>query len=171
MARKKGSLREFQEHLAARLTVAAQGKASAALLGVQAGNDYWLLNLSDSGEIVPLPPLAPVPLTKSWFSGIANIRGNLYSVADFSALRGGEPTPMNAASRLLLVGTRHGSNAALLVTRMLGLKNPETLTSVPAAEGQHPWEAEHLVDADGREWKKLNVRALLADPDFMEIGA
>ncbi|MBK8523988.1 MAG: chemotaxis protein CheW [Betaproteobacteria bacterium] len=168
---KKISLREFQEHLAARLTIAAQGKASSALLGVQAGNDYWLLNLSDSGEIVPLPSLAPVPLTKPWFSGIANIRGNLYSVADFSALRGGEPTPMNASSRLLLVGTRHGSNAALLVTRMLGLKNPETLTSAPATEGPHPWEAERLVDADGREWKKLNVRALLADPDFMEIGA
>jgi twitching motility protein PilI len=171
VARKKGSLREFQEHLAARLTVAAQGKASAALLGVQAGNDYWLLNLSDSGEIVPLPPLAQVPLTKPWFSGIANIRGNLYSVADFSALRGGEPTPMNAASRLLLVGTRHGSNAALLVTRMLGLKNPEALTSAPTAGDQHPWESERLVDTDGREWKKLNVRALLADPDFMEISA
>lgn len=171
MARKKGSLREFQEHLAARLTSAAQGKASSALLGVQAGSDFWLLNLSDSGEIVPLPPIAPVPLTKPWFSGIANIRGKLYSVADFSALRGGEPTPTNAASRLLLIGTRHGSNAALLVTRMLGLKNPDTLTPVPAGENRHPWEAEKLVDADGREWKKLNVRALLADPEFMEIGA
>lgn len=168
---KKISLREFQEHLAARLNVAAQGKASSALLGVQVGNDYWLLNLSDSGEIVPLPPLAPVPLTKPWFSGIANIRGNLYSVADFSALRGGEPTPTNSSSRLLLIGTRYGSNAALLVTRMLGLKNPETLTPTGSGEGKHPWEAEQLVDADGREWKKLNVRALLADPEFMEIGA
>lgn len=168
---KKISLREFQEHLAARLTSAAQGKASSALLGIQTGTDYWLLNLSDSGEIVPLPPLTTVPLTKSWFSGIANIRGNLYSVADFSALRGGESTPMNAASRLLLVGTRHGSNAALLVTRMLGLKNPDQFTAVPPDNAQHPWEAEHLVDSDGRKWKKLNVRALLADPDFMEIGA
>lgn len=168
---KKISLREFQEHLAARLTIAAQGKTSSALLGVQAGNDYWLLNLSDSGEIVPLPPLAPVPLTKPWFSGIANIRGNLYSVADFSALRGGEPTPMNSASRLLLIGTRHGSNAALLVTRMLGLKNPEALTAAPSSDNNHPWETERLVDGDGREWKKLNVRALLADPEFMEIGA
>lgn len=168
---KKISLREFQEHLAARLTSAAQGQASLALLGVQAGTDYWLLNLSDSGEIVPLPPLAPVPLTKPWFSGIANIRGNLYSVADFSALRGGEPTPLNASSRLLLIGTRHGSNAALLVTRMLGLKNPDALTPVPVSADAHPWEAERLRDADGREWKKLNVRALLADPAFMEIGA
>lgn len=168
---KKISLREFQEHLAARLSSAAKGQATSALLGVQAGSDFWLLNLSDSGEIVPLPPLAPVPLTRPWFAGIANIRGNLYSVADFSAFRGGEPTPTNAASRLLLIGTRHGSNAALLVTRMLGLKNPELFSAQPAAAGALPWEAERLVDGDGREWKKLNVRELLADPDFMEIGA
>ncbi len=167
---KKISLREFQEHLAARLTSAAQGKASAALLGVQTGSDYWLLNLSDSGEIVPLPPLTSVPLTKPWYAGIANIRGNLYSVADFSALRGGEATPMNAASRLLLIGTRHGSNAALLVNRMLGLKNPDQFTAVADAN-PHPWESGRVVDNDGREWKKLNVRALLADPEFMEIGA
>ncbi|MFC5302211.1 chemotaxis protein CheW [Azospira restricta] len=169
---KKISLREFQEHLAARLSSAAQGQATAALLGVQAGNDYWLLNLSDSGEIVPLPPLAPVPLTRPWFAGIANIRGNLYSVADFSAFRGGEPTPVNATSRLLLIGTRHGSNAALLVTRMLGLKNPEQFSpAASTADAARPWESERLVDGDGREWRRLNVRALLADPDFMEIGA
>mgnify|MGYP000934342096 FL=1 len=168
---KKISLREFQEHLAARLTSAAQGKANPALLGVQTGNDYWLLNLSEAGEIVPLPSLTPVPLTKPWFSGIANIRGNLYSVADFSALRGGDPTPLNAASRLLLVGTRHGSNAALLVTRMLGLKNPDQFSAATATDDAHPWEGGRVVDGDGREWKRLNVRAMLADPAFMEIGA
>ncbi len=171
MAKKKTSLREFQEHLAARLSSAAQGQTKTTLLGFQAGQDNWLLNLSDSGEIVPLPPLAPVPLTKTWFAGIANIRGNLYSVADFSAFRGGEPTPLNAASRLLLVGTRHGTNAALLVTRLLGLKNPDTLTPMATEGDPRPWEAERLVDGEGRQWKKLNVRELLADPNFMEIGA
>lgn len=168
---KKISLRQFQEHLAARLSSAARGQASRALLGVQAGSDYWLLDLCDSGEIVPLSPLTPVPLTKPWFAGIANVRGNLYAVADFSSLRGGEPAPPTAASRLLLVGARHGSNAALLVTRMLGLKNPELLTPVAGEGGLQPWEAGRLIDAEGREWKKLDVRALLADPAFMAVGA
>jgi twitching motility protein PilI len=85
-------------------------------LGVQAGPDYWLLDLADSGEIVPLTPLTEVPLTKPWFAGIANIRGNLHSVVDLSAFVGKEATPRNTSSRLLLIGTRHGSNAALLVT-------------------------------------------------------
>ena len=73
---KKGSLRDFQAHLAKRLAGASE-QSAAGLLGVQSGADFWLLNLSDSGEIIPLPQLTTVPLTKNWFVGIANIRGNL----------------------------------------------------------------------------------------------
>ena len=167
---KKISLREFQAHLAARLA-GASTQTAAGLLGVQAGGEFWLLNLSDSGEIVPLAPLTHVPLTKPWFAGIANIRGNLYSVADFSGFQGKESTPQNAASRLLLIGTRHGSNAALLVTRMLGLRNVEALNPAAVEPDAPVWANEAYTDNEGRLWKKLNVRELLADESFMEIGA
>lgn len=167
---KKISLREFQTHLAARLA-GASNQTAAGLLGIQAGAEYWLLNLSDSGEIVPLTPLTNVPLTKPWFAGIANIRGNLYSVADFSGFQGKDTTPQNASSRLLLIGTRHGSNAALLVTRMLGLRNIEALTPAPTDPDAPVWATEAYTDNEGRRWKKLNVRELLADESFMEISA
>lgn len=167
---KKGSLREFQAHLAKRLAGASE-KSAAGLLGVQAGAEYWLLNLTDSGEIVPMPPVTSVPLTKPWFVGIANIRGSLYSVADFSAYQGKEPTPQNASSRLLLIGTRHGNNAALLVTRMLGLRHQSSLTPVAVEPDAPLWAKQAFTDSEGRRWKKLDVSALLADDDFMEIGA
>ena len=166
---KKGSLREFQAHLAKRLA-GANEQSAAGLLGIQAGNEYWLLSLSDSGEIVPLAPLTHVPLTKPWFAGIANIRGNLYSVADFSAFQGKEPTPQNSSSRLLLIGTRHGNNAALLVTRMLGLRNIDALTPVPGDAQAPPWGSKAYTDNEGRHWKMLTVPELLADENFMEIG-
>lgn len=168
MAR-KSSLREFQAHLAARLAGVGDQKA-AGFLGVQAGPDLWLLSLSDSGEIIPMPPLTGVPLTKPWFVGIANIRGSLYSVADFSAFQGKEATPQNSSSRLLLIGTRHGNNAALLVTRMLGLRNIDDLTSAAPDSDAPPWAAEAYTDRAGRRWKMLDVRQLLADEAFMDIG-
>ena len=37
----------------------------------------------DAGEVIAVPPIAPVPLTQPWFLGVANIRGNLYSVDRF----------------------------------------------------------------------------------------
>ena len=170
MARKV-SLREFQEHLAARLSGAARGQAAAGLLGVQAGSRLWLLNLSDSGEITPSPHLTPVPMTKHWFAGIANIRGGLYSVVDLSAFLGGDATPHNANVRLLLVGTRYGSNAALLVNRSLGLKNLESMTPAAADASLPTWAQETYADAEGRIWHRLNLKELLADSDFMQIAA
>ena len=149
---KRVSLREFQSHLAARLA-GAGGRTAAGLLGFQAGSDFWLLSLADSGEIASLPVLTVVPLTRTWFVGMANIRGKLYSVTDFSAFLGREMTPQNASSRLLLIGARHGSNAALLVTRLLGLRNIEDLTPVAAdagARARHKWAVQNQPDRPAR---------------------
>jgi twitching motility protein PilI len=168
---KRLSLREFQESLAQRLTSAHRGEARRALLGVASGNDYWLLDLSDSGEVVPLPQLTSVPLTRSWFAGIANIRGTLYSVVDFSAFRGREPTRRNANARLLLVGARHGSNSALLVDRTLGLRSIDDLEPVPAADTESSWAGDVRQDAQGRKWTLLKLRELLADPAFLDVGS
>ncbi len=166
---KKIRLHEFQSYLASRLAGTAD-RSAAGLLGLQAGSDYWLLDLADSGEIVPLSPLTDVPLTKSWFAGIANIRGNLYSVVDLSAFLGKEATPQNGSSRLLLIGTRHGSNAALLVTRMIGLRNAEALNTEAPDLQAPPWAQQAYSDNEGRRWRKLKVRELLADDAFMDIG-
>lgn len=172
---KRISLREFQEGLVRRLTSAARGESSRALLGVLSGHDYWLMNLSDAGEIVPLPQLTAVPLTKKWFAGIANIRGTLYSVVDFSAFLGGEPTLRNSDARLLLVGARHGINSALLVSRTLGLKNPESLEASPPTEDRpendtRPWVGECYRDKQGISWRVLRIKPLLGFAEFLDIG-
>lgn len=168
---KRISLREFQESLSQRLTSAHRGEARRALLGVASGNDYWLLDLSDSGEVVPLPALTNVPLTKPWFAGIANVRGTLYSVVDFSAFRGHEPTRRNANARLLLVGARDGTHGALLVDGTLGLKSIDDLDLVDAASGESTWAGEVRQDAQGRKWTLLKLRELLADPAFLDVGS
>lgn len=167
---KKTSLREFQEYLAERLTGAAAGRSAASLLGVRAGDENWLVDLSESGEIVQAPRLTPVPLTKPWFAGLANIRGSLHAVTDFSVFRGGAPTPQNNNTRLLLVGGKYGANAALLVSGMLGLKNPDDFTAGPADSAAPAWGAVRYFDSQGNSWRKLSVRDLLADNDFMNIG-
>jgi twitching motility protein PilI len=168
---KRISLREFQESLVERLNSAQRGATRRALLGVASGDDLWLLDLSDSGEVVPLPELTTVPLTKPWFAGIANIRGSLYSVVDFSAFRGGEPTRRNANARLLLVGARHGINSALLVDRTLGLKSLDDLEPLEAAADGAPWAGTVRQDVQGRKWTLLKLRELFADSRFLEVGS
>lgn len=167
---KKTSLREFQAYLATRLSQAAEGKGAASWLGVEAAGESWLVDLSDGGEIVQASVLTPVPLTRPWFAGIANIRGNLHAVSDFSLFRGGPPIAQNDSARLLLVGARYGVNAALLVSRLLGLKNPQDFHPEPADTAMPAWGQQRFIDTRGKHWHKLSVRDLLADQDFMNVG-
>jgi len=150
----------------------AQGDRAASLLGIQAGQSRWLLDLSESGEIIPLPTLTTVPLTKPAFAGLVNIRGNLHAVTDFPAFIGEEPTPPHSpAARLLLVGAKHGNNVALLVSRLLGLKNPADFEAAPASGPAAAWNAATLLDPEGNTWHRLDLKALLLDPNFMNIVA
>lgn len=174
------SLREFQQSLSERLQSARRGEGGQTLLGIESGADdlpggsRWLIDLADSGEVVPLPQLTPAPLTKSWFAGIANIRGVLYSVVDFSAWRGGAATPCNAQSRLLLIGARRGINSALLVRRSLGLRPQLEMraagTAIPGAGEAAPWLGGRFRDTQGTTWTQLRVPALLADPGYLDIA-
>lgn len=168
----KTSLRQFQQDLAQRLSSAKAQPAAATRLGVQCGPAYWLIDLADAGEIVPVPEILAVPMTKPWFVGVANIRGSLYSVVDFSAFAGGEPVSRAQENRLVLAGARFGINTAILVSRMLGLRNPKDFS---AAEGAGPvqgaaWAGGNWRDADARVWHEMKLQELVQNQDFLQVG-
>lgn len=177
---KRISLREFQQSLSERLVSARRGEGGHTLLGIESGTadlpggSHWLIDLADSGEVVPVPALTPAPLTRSWFSGIANIRGVLYSVVDFAAWRGGAPTPLNTQSRLLLIGARHGAHSALLIRRALGLRPQMQMHATAAAEvgadATAAWLGGHFADEQNVAWTQLRIPALLADPRYLDIA-
>ena len=131
---KRLSLRDFQESLSARLQSARRGETAPPMLGFRSGARRWLLELPDSGEVVPVPALSPVPLTQPWFAGMANIRGGLHAVVDFAQFAGAAPAPRGERSRLLLVGARHGINSALLVATLMAtrkLMRPKSTSATP----------------------------------------
>ncbi len=163
------SLREFQQDLVRRLNEAAAADAPSARLGVQVGPEVWLVRLEEASEVIPVPAIADVPLTRGWFRGLANIRGNLFSVIDLSAFQGGEPTPQTPDSRLLLVAERYHLNAALMVNRMLGLRNLQHFEPRPR-EDERAWEAGRYADKDGQIWRELSMNELVYSEGFLQAG-
>ena len=169
------SLRTFQESLAQRLREASAGPAPTSRLGVQSGGDFWLLRLEEVGEILPLADvvdrMAPVPLTQPWYLGLANVRGNLVGVVDLSLFTSGAPASWTTASRLVLVAGRLQAHCALLVDRMIGLRNLERLQPMEVASGNTvPWQGAGLRDSNGQAWRELDIAALVADENFLHAG-
>ena len=164
------SLREFQQGLAQRLREAQAEAEPTSRLGVQAGSGNWLLKLDDAGEMLPLPEISGVPLTRPWYLGLANIRGVLSSVVDFAAFAGGEATVRTPDCRLLLIAERFQSFSGLLISRMLGLKNVQAMQLVPEPAKQRPWIAGAYRDEEGRMWHELDIGALVAHEDFLHVG-
>jgi len=161
------SLRDYQRDLAERLRN-AEGAANASMLGVQVDDEAWLVDLREAGEVIPVPPITPLPLTRPWFKGLTNIRGNLYSVVDFPAFLQRRPVVPGDQARLLLLGERFRLGAALLVDRSLGLRNPGQLER---REGALPaWARGQYADAEGRVWKELDLTQLVQHPDFLGVG-
>src|SRR5205823_7479276 len=97
------SLREYQLALSERLQSAEAGARLPSRLGVQIGGEGWLVDLEEAAEVIAVPAISPVPLAKPWFRGVANVRGNLYSVSDFRAFLGGEALKVAAEARLLVL--------------------------------------------------------------------
>lgn len=171
LASRPGSLREYQLALSERLQSAGAGAHVASKLGLQVGEEGWLVDLQDAGELIPPPAISPVPLARPWFRGVANVRGNLYSVTDFSAFLGGEPAQAGEQARLLLINDRFRSGAALLIERSLGLRDPSELQ--PRAEDgapRPPFVRGVFADAQGKLWKELDVAALIQDQGFLEAS-
>lgn len=161
------SLKDYQRSLAERLKSAEAGRA-ASMLAVQVDDEAWLVDLRDAGEVIPVPTITPVPLTRPWFKGLANIRGNLYSVLDFPAFLQRRPVVLGDQARLLLFGERFRLGAALLVDRSLGLRN---VAQLERRDGEpRAWARAQYADGEGRLWRELDLPQLAQHPDFLGVG-
>lgn len=169
---KRIDLRAYQENIANRLAVAQSGPGVPALLGFESAGVRWLLDLPEAGEVLPVPALSMVPLTRHWFAGLASVHGELQSVVDFAAFCGAAPTPRDPRSRILRVGARRGNNVALLVERVFGLKRTDALfaaevTDVPAPA---PWQGAAFTDTQGERWVRLVLEHLFADTAILDAA-
>lgn len=168
----KLDLRTFQRELAARLTTKTAAQVESSRLGISCGDERWLIRLADAGEVMTMPEVIRVPLTRPWYLGVANIRGNLYSVIDFAKFLAREAPPAGGQSRLVLFGPRAGElNAGIVVQRVMGLRNIAELAPTAPPEQAPAWYAQRWMDGDGNAWQEIDLAKLAQDPAFLEVGS
>jgi twitching motility protein PilI len=152
---------------------AAQPEAPQRInrLAIRLGTAAYLLEMTSVGEIVPLPSVTPVPWTRPWFRGLANVRGRLIGVYDLPQLAGGEPMTDEQALQLLVVSDAMKAQVALLATRAFGLRDLNQMQQMPRLAAARPWEGDRYRDADGTVMTEIDLARLVRDEAFGAIGA
>ncbi len=167
----KLDLRKFQQELASRLANKTAAQVESSRLGLSCGGGRWLIKLADAGEVLTMPPVVPVPLTRPWYLGVANIRGNLYSVIEFSRFLNRETPTGGGQARLVLFGRRAGDlNAGIVVQRVLGLRNLAELAPASPPQEAPAWYGQRWMDGDGNAWQEIDLARLAQDPEFLQVG-
>jgi twitching motility protein PilI len=170
------ALRELQSRLAQRLQAARTETRTASWLAVECAGLGFLVPLTSAGEIFPAGALLPVPHTQPWFLGVANLRGGLHGVVDLAAFLGLRPAlaadgPREQA-RLLAFNPSLGSQCAVLVDRLAGLRSGQQLQPEPPDGVARPAFAAggRWRDADGRVWQEIDLAALARHDAFLAIS-
>lgn len=168
----KEALRELQTRLAKRLQGAReQADTAASWLAVECAGQGFLLPLAQAGEIFPWAPVVPVPHSRDWFLGVANLRGRLHGVIDLASFFGLRPAdPVRDPVRMVAFNPTLGMNAALLVERLAGLRSQEQLRRHDDGEARPAFAGTRYADAQGRVWHELQLATLAEDEAFLRIA-
>lgn len=68
---------EYPRTFTEQIESADNNETSPAVLGMVMGKKRYLIPMTEVNEVIPIPKLGHVPLTKPWFLGLINVRGNL----------------------------------------------------------------------------------------------
>jgi twitching motility protein PilI len=80
------------------------------------------------------------------------------------------PIVPSVENRLLLLPGTFVQGAAILVSRMAGLRSPDAFTLMERKADSAPWVANVYQDAEGQVWNEVDVAALAQHENFLNVG-
>lgn len=120
-------------------------------------------------EVIAFPPYTPLPGSKHWLLGIANVRGNLAPVVDLGWYLFATRTPITARTRLMLIRFQ-GRLAGLVVDEVFGQRHFHTDDLKASSEWEQTplqgFVSQAFPSADA-SWGVLKLEALEQSADFM----
>ena len=124
-------------------------------------------------EFLPIPVFTPVPGSKPWILGLANVRGDLMTIIDLSWYLNGERSAVTMKTRLLSASLR-GRPIGLLVDEVFGQRH------FVSDEGKKPRLSKnsplrsfvHRQYRSGNDvWQELDLNSLFGTTEFLNGAA
>ncbi|MCU7905221.1 MAG: chemotaxis protein CheW [Candidatus Thiodiazotropha sp. (ex Epidulcina cf. delphinae)] len=132
------------------------------------GESRFIAPLSGVKEILNYPSsLTPVPGSKPWVLGVANVRGTLIPVIDLQLFLIGGKTRRSRRSRVL-VFTMGSGFTGVLVGEMVGMRHfaRETVREMQPGNNRFSKYVRLEFDQDGMTWPVFSLSALAEDTAF-----
>ena len=142
-------------------------------IGYRMGDTRLVSPMGEVDELLDYPALTRVPGSKTWFKGIANVRGMLLPIVDLNGFITGTNTQRQKRSRVLVIHSGELS-CGLLIDEVLGLRH---FFEEEKMEHQHQMKDEiqsFLVGGYRQgdvDWGVFSFKKLAEHPRFMEVAA
>lgn len=142
-------------------------------VGFRLGGQRFVTAMADVAELLKYPELAPIPRTRSWVRGMANIRGTLLPVMDLNGFLGGHGSSLTRLSRVLVVPIEN-AYTGVLVDEVFGMRHfpQEALGPAPGeVDARYRPFVTGRIDHEGERWLLFSMRALVDDPQFLMVAS
>jgi twitching motility protein PilI len=142
-------------------------------VGFRLGQRRLVSSFEEIMEILPLPPVTPVPGAQPWMLGVANIRGSLLPVVDLKQFLEGERTVVHEGQRVLVV-RQSGGNVAVIIEELYGQRTfndshrAETPGDTDGRYGHFVSQTYRLADTS---WAVFSMATLTRTPEFRQATA
>ncbi len=129
--------------------------------------------MNEIRELLPYPSsVTPVPGSRDWMLGLANIRGELLPIIDLQRFIGASPVPVSDQARVLVIRSL-GTSTGLLVGSVQGMRHLPADKRIPDAEFEGAL-GRYVYDVFGLEdgvWPVFSMAGLVRDNRFMSAAA
>ena len=142
-------------------------------VGYRIGTHRLASGFDEVIEILPLPPITPVPGAQPWMLGVANIRGNLLPIVDLKQFLEGERTVLHEGQRVLLV-RQTGGDVAVTIDELYGQRSfhdEEKIDTEGLAEGRYAHFIDRAYRLADQPWGVFSLSLLARTPEFRQAAA
>ena len=142
-------------------------------VGFRLGHKRLASGFDEVVEILPLPPVTPVPGAQPWMLGVANIRGNLLPIVDLKQFLEGERTVLHEGQRVLIV-RQPGGDVAITIDELFGQRSftdEQSIEPEGLAEGRYTHFVDRAYRLGDQSWGIFSLERLARTPEFRQAAA
>jgi twitching motility protein PilI len=141
-------------------------------LGFRLGNQWLVAPREEVREVIVPPALTRVPRARSWFMGVANVRGNLLPVVDLAPLIGFEAGEATDGGRVLVLNSERVP-VGFLVGEVAGYRqfvpDDQRHQLIEDSGALQPYLL-GAFERDGRSWSAFSLHKVAGSEAFKSAG-